>query len=487
MKLKNLKVIIVFCIFLIAFSFFFLHKNIGNNNKFISTISKIIPDNTKEILRNTIFVFNTNKNLKRTIQERQNKIDELKDELETLNIQLIEITSGLTQIPLKKLDKKININKEDYSLEKFQTSNIITSKFPGSKANSYLEFYKENLILTSANGIFAHIKLDKLRESNQYLNVIKSNINDIITYNEFYLPSSYGIKDILIIDNSLYVSFINQLKKDCFNTSILVADLNLNKLEFSKFFEPKECIDKINDFPNELGPHNSGGRMVKIKNNKILLTVGDYEYMTKAQQNNSVFGKILSIDLSSGEYEILAKGVRNSQGLNYLEKENVIFFSDHGPQGGDEVNYFVLDENKNNNFGWPVASYGEHYGGKDVSYNMDLYKVAPLKKSHHDNGFSEPITYYNPSIATSEIIVANDNFIENTSNPTLILSSLGQNTDEGDMSLHILVLDQNYNKIKTEQIILNERIRDMQYLSKTNELFLFLESTGSIGIIKKLQ
>ena len=65
--------------------------------------------------------------------------------------------------------------------------------------------------------------------------------------------------------------------------------------------------------------------MVKIKNNKILLTVGDYEYMTKAQQNNSVFGKILSIDLSSGEYEILAKGVRNSQGLNYLEKENVIF------------------------------------------------------------------------------------------------------------------------------------------------------------------
>ena len=317
--------------------------------------------------------------------------------------------------------------------------------------------------------------------------MIKSNINDIITYNEFYLPSSYGIKDILIIDNSLYVSFINQLKKDCFNTSILVADLNLNKLEFSKFFEPKECIDKINDFPNELGPHNSGGRMVKIKNNKILLTVGDYEYMTKAQQNNSVFGKILSIDLSSGEYEILAKGVRNSQGLNYLEKENVIFFSDHGPQGGDEVNYFVLDENKNNNFGWPVASYGEHYGGKDVSYNMDLYKVAPLKKSHHDNGFSEPITYYNPSIATSEIIVANDNFIENTSNPTLILSSLGQNTDEGDMSLHILVLDQNYNKIKTEQIILNERIRDMQYLSKTNELFLFLESTGSIGIIKKFQ
>ena len=70
--------------------------------------------------------------------------------------------------------------------------------------------------------------------------MIKSNINDIITYNEFYLPSSYGIKDILIIDNSLYVSFINQLKKDCFNTSILVADLNLNKLEFSKFFEPKE-------------------------------------------------------------------------------------------------------------------------------------------------------------------------------------------------------------------------------------------------------
>ena len=50
--------------------------------------------------------------------------------------------------------------------------------------------------------------------------------------------------------------------------------------------------------------------MFKIKNNKILLTVGDYEYMTKAQQNNSVFGKILSIDLLSGQHEILAKGVK---------------------------------------------------------------------------------------------------------------------------------------------------------------------------------
>ena len=56
MKLKILKVIIVFFIFfLIAFSFYFLQKNIGNNNKFIASISKIIPDNTKEILRNTIF------------------------------------------------------------------------------------------------------------------------------------------------------------------------------------------------------------------------------------------------------------------------------------------------------------------------------------------------------------------------------------------------------------------------------------------------
>ena len=54
------------------------------------------------------------------------------------------------------------------------------------------------------------------------------------------------------------------------------------------------------------------------------------------------------------------------------------------------------------------------------------------------------------------------------------------------MSLHILVLDKNYNKIKSEQVILNERIRDLKYLSKTNELFLFLESTGSIGIINKL-
>ena len=59
----------------------------------------------------------------------------------------------------------------------------------------------------------------------------------------FILPSSYGIKDILLIDNSLYVSFINQLKKDCFNTSILVADLNFKcqNLNFQNFLNLKNA------------------------------------------------------------------------------------------------------------------------------------------------------------------------------------------------------------------------------------------------------
>lgn len=43
--------------------------------------------------------------------------------------------------------------------------------------------------------------------------------------------------------------------------------------------------------------------------------------------------------------------------------------------GGDEINFIELniDTNKEiRNFGWPVASYGKNYGGKDTIFNEPL-------------------------------------------------------------------------------------------------------------------
>ena len=80
----------------------------------------------------------------------------------------------------------------------------------------------------------------------------------------------------------------------------------------------------------------------------------------------------------------------------------MILVTEHGPDGGDEINLIEINKENIPNYGWAVASYGEHYGGKSL-LNYEKYKKYPLIKSHKNNGFIEPIKYFDPSIAISEI------------------------------------------------------------------------------------
>ncbi|MEY3973153.1 MAG: hypothetical protein RJA71_465, partial [Actinomycetota bacterium] len=63
----------------------------------------------------------------------------------------------------------------------------------------------------------------------------------------------------------------------------------------------------------------------------------------------------------------------------------------HGPRGGDEVN--VIEEG--GDYGWPFVSYGQPYSGGDY--------VKPGKTGNHD-GYVQPITYWVPSIAPTELV-----------------------------------------------------------------------------------
>ena len=510
MKKIPKKLFIIFTILVIFLLFFlYLNKNVGENNKFIQATTKYIPTEVKVLLRNTIFIFKKNKQNENLIKSKQSTI-------ETLNLKVANVLSkhfediyhealDLGYIPVRKLNHNelININGSNFLFEKFRTFLINTSKFPSSKSNSYIEIYEDEILLVSAHGIFAHTKIKNFDNDKLKLDIIKSNITEIITYKDFYLPSQFGIKDSLIVDNKLFISLVNERtpKSRCFNTSIFVANIDLKNLKFKKLFEPNECINEINDFPNSFGAHNSGGRMFMAKDNKLLMTTGEYEYMTKSQDLESVFGKLISIkidlDLISkssfkaiDEYEIIASGLRNPQGLYYSHETDRIYLTDHGPQGGDEINMLEYkdDLKKIYNFGWPISSYGKHYN-YTVGASKELDKLAPLHKSHLEYGFVEPIEVFIPSIGISQIIEVNQNFMNPLSGTTLITSALGNAVTEGDMSLHIYDLDKKFNiersaiePLKGEKGT-NDRIRDFNYYKDGNQIFLFLETTGSIGIL----
>ena len=189
-----------------------------------------------------------------------------------------------------------------------------------------------------------------------------------------------------------------------------------------------------------------------------------------AQDDNSLYGKILFIDFENQNAQIISKGHRNPQGL--LVDKGIILSTEHGPYGGDEINKIILD----GNYGWPLSSYGENY-----KYSTKILKDRNdyiLKKSHYDYNYIEPIYSFVPSIGISEIIKVPNNFSKYWKNNYLITSLNGR-------SLYRVLFDKNYSKIIfAEKILIGERIRDIKYNKQTNSFILALEESGSIGILK---
>ena len=60
---------------------------------------------------------------------------------------------------------------------------------------------------------------------------------------------------------------------------------------------------------------------------------------------------------------IWSYGHRDPQGMYFDAKEGVLYETEHGPLGGDELNVVT----KGGNFGWPLFSYGLNYDGTPVS------------------------------------------------------------------------------------------------------------------------
>ena len=87
--------------------------------------------------------------------------------------------------------------------------------------------------------------------------------------------------------------------------------MNLDFLEFTDFYVPEDCISPLD---TEFLPHAAGGRMAIYKNNQMLLTVGDFSHFNVAQDDNLNFGKIISINLDTGNTKYFSKGHRNPQG-----------------------------------------------------------------------------------------------------------------------------------------------------------------------------
>ena len=80
---------------------------------------------------------------------------------------------------------------------------------------------------------------------------------------------------------------------------------------------------------------------------------------------------------------IWSYGHRNHQGLAIDPRNGDVYDIEHGPRGGDELNFVQ----KGKNYGWPVITWGMDYNGTAMS-------ESPTKE-----GMEQPVIYWLPSIA----------------------------------------------------------------------------------------
>lgn len=340
----------------------------------------------------------------------------------------------------------------------------INNDFPGS---GYIDFYENNIIVLSSRGVLAFKK--DIEDSNENFHQIKNNINEFIGENQFRKGKWFSLKDIFIFNNKVFISYTEEIKEDSWNTSVIYGDMNYENIVFKKLFSPKESIHLNYNIDKEFSAHQSGGRIISFDDNNILLTVGDYRSRHLAQDIKSVNGKIIKININNGNFEIISMGFRNPQGLFFDKENNFLLETEHGPDGGDEINLIEVNKINNDkiqNYGWAISSAGEHYGGKSEA-NKIKYEKYPLYKSHSKQGFIEPLKSFVPSIGISEIVKIGQN--------KYVVSSMI------DKSLFFFELNKQKQIINLNRVEVFERIRDLRF--NNNQLFMFMEDTASISVL----
>jgi len=92
--------------------------------------------------------------------------------------------------------------------------------------------------------------------------------------------------------------------------------------------------------------------------------------------------------------ETYAHGLRDPEGAAINPATGELWATDHGPQGGDEINIIRAGRD----YGWPDVSYGTQYDAR----RTDGRKNVPVGNGMHSMpGVEEPVYFWVPSIAPS--------------------------------------------------------------------------------------
>lgn len=154
--------------------------------------------------------------------------------------------------------------------------------------------------------------------------------------------------------------------------------------------------------PFRFGRIHFGSRLAFDDEGFLFMTVGDRGNKKSAQNLRTHLGKLLKLTeegepaegnpfskIKGAKPEIWSLGHRNPQGLFFDLEKKELWLQEHGPRGGDEINFIK----RGANYGWPVITHGRAYSG------------LKMGEGTHKRGMEQPIKYWTPSIAPCGLMI----------------------------------------------------------------------------------
>jgi len=269
-------------------------------------------------------------------------------------------------------------------------------------------------------------------------------IATLISPNRRNNDSRFAINDIGILTQSssavkLLVSYPRLgLERNC--VEVVIEQLDFNRLtqkvkRVSNWLITKPCV------PISAVQHTSG-RFAVIDQSSAYVTIGDLGYpQISDRKKRGDLGSIFKVS-AKGAVKV-SQGHRNAQGIVLFNNKDLLAV-EHGPRGGDEINLIKQGAD----YGWPFVTYGQPYGSGDY--------VRPTKTGTH-TGFTEPLTYWVPSIAPTELVqLPKDGW--GSWSDQLLLGTLKE------QAVVLIKLDQKLAVVEQVKVDVGHRIRDLEVL-----------------------